>query len=153
MLLLFSDQQPFATGAAHYWYRAASPSDRSPRITVRVELEGVVTFAVLDTGAPYVVCSPEVARSMRLTSAAALERARILIRGVWVNGDLHRLNLKLPADQGESFSFEVTAFVPDAREGSIGSFPSFLGLNGCLERIRFALDPSDDTFYFGTLEN
>ena len=30
-----------------------------------------------------------------------------------------------------------------------GELPSFLGLMGCLERMRFAVDPLDNTFYFG----
>ncbi|MGA9380505.1 MAG: hypothetical protein WBV73_17210 [Phormidium sp.] len=32
-----------------------------------------------------------------------------------------------------------------------GDFPSFIGLNGFLERIRFAIDPNTDTFYFGQI--
>jgi len=31
------------------------------------------------------------------------------------------------------------------------AFPSFLGLTGFLERIKFAADPNTDTFYFGPL--
>jgi hypothetical protein len=78
----------------------------------------------------------------------------MLVRGVWMDGSLHRLNLRFPATQGDSLSVDVTAFVPDPELEQVwDEMPSFIGLNGCLERLRFAVDPATDTFYFGPLSN
>lgn len=50
--------------------------------------------------------------------------------------------------QGESLTLDVTAFLPDDR----WNLPNMLGLTGCLERIRFAVDPANDLFYFGAID-
>jgi hypothetical protein len=34
----------------------------------------------------------------------------------------------------------------------MGDLPCFVGMLGCLEAIRFALDPANDLFYFGRQE-
>ncbi len=51
---------------------------------------------------------------------------------------------------GGSIVLEAPVFVPNLGElrGELASL-SFLGLAGCLESIRFAIDPKDETFYFG----
>jgi len=58
--------------------------------------------------------------------------------------------MKLLADVGQHLELQATVFVPDAEE-LWGDFPSFIGLSGFLERIRFAVDPLTDTFYFGSM--
>jgi len=60
------------------------------------------------------------------------------------------VSLSLPATEGNSLLLEANAFVPDSEE-RILRFPSFLGLQGCLEWVRFAIDPLDQMFYFGPL--
>ena len=83
---------------------------------------------------------------------AALGRLRMLVRGIVMGGHLYRLTLRLLADRGESLSVDATAFVLDAEfEESWGALPSFIGLSGCLERLRFAVDPATETFFFGPL--
>jgi len=56
--------------------------------------------------------------------------------------------LTLLADEGESFELDTTLFA--SREWSLGNF---IGYAGFLERIRFAVDPSTNDFYFGGLSN
>ena len=52
----------------------------------------------------------------------------------------------LHADEGESLDVEATVFQsPDWRG------PSFLGYQGLLQRIRFAVDPETNLFYFGQI--
>lgn len=46
-------------------------------------------------------------------------------------------------------TFDVTAFVPHLTPGENWPFPTFLGWHCCLERIRFAIDPAEEKFYFG----
>ena len=150
MILLFPNGDPFATGAIRYQYQPATPNEKTNRIFLRVEIAGYPTEAVVDTGAPYVVLAPAIARIAGLNSAAALTRDRMLIRGMVLDGNIYRLNIKLLATLGDSLDVQATIFVPD-REEFWGNFPSFIGLGGFLERIRFAFDPMTDTFYFGLL--
>ncbi|MBI4000481.1 MAG: hypothetical protein HY348_01690 [Nitrospira defluvii] len=57
---------------------------------------------------------------------------------------LKRIPVEILADQGESLSVEATvAVLPDWHHGT------FIGYAGLLERIKFAVDPSDNYFYFG----
>jgi hypothetical protein len=74
----------------------------------------------------------------------------ILIRGILIKGGIHRLNLTVLASEGNGLSLEVTAFVPDSSKNFGATYPAFLGYAGCLEWIRFAVDPSTETFYFGS---
>src|SRR5262245_47824033 len=112
MLLTSADKSPYATGAASYEYTAVPGSDRSARIILEVVIAGQPTTAILDTGAPYLICSPLLAEVLRLDSRAALAQHEILIRGYRVKGALHRVELLIPAGEGADLPFEVTAFVP-----------------------------------------
>ncbi|PKO21984.1 MAG: hypothetical protein CVU38_11935 [Chloroflexi bacterium HGW-Chloroflexi-1] len=76
----------------------------------------------------------------------------MLIRSVLISGWLHHLRLIFPAVRGNDLLLDATAFVPDAGYAEVwGTLPSFLGMQGCLDRLRFAVDPVTDTFYFGPL--
>ena len=67
-----------------------------------------------------------------------------------VYGRLYRLTLTLLADEGEDVTIQTTAFVPEPEEAEHwGDLPCILGLYGCLERARFAVDPRTEQFYFG----
>ena len=57
--------------------------------------------------------------------------------------------MTLLATAGESLTFEATAFVPELDHGETWPLPSYLGWQGCLDRIRFAIDPVDEVVYFG----
>jgi hypothetical protein len=80
------------------------------------------------------------------------EQTNISIRGVPYSGNLFRVEVLIPAAEGESQSFEATAFapVPDQEE-RWGNLPTFLGIGNCLDRIRFAIDPLNTKFHFGAL--
>ncbi len=105
---------------------------------------------MVDTGAPYVICAPEVASDAGVDPTSALDRKTMLIRGMRLNGSLFRLNVRLVAREGDNLDVDATVFVPDSVD-SWGHFPSFISLAGFLARIRFTLDPNTDTFYFGSL--
>ena len=151
MLLFHADGRPFASGAADYFYQPAT-GDLTPRIILQVEIEGVLTSAIFDTGAPYLICSPKLARYLNLDRRSALEITRLNIRGVILAGRLHRVALVIPASEGDGIRLDATAFVPEETSHvDWGGLPSFIGLNGCLERIRFAVDPGEDRLDFGLL--
>ena len=149
-MLLHPNGETFATGAIRYSYRPVSANETTNRIILLVEIAGVLTEAVVDTGAPFVICAPRIALLAGFDRAYALARMRMLIRGMQLEGSLTRLSIKLLAREGDDLTVDATVFVPDVEE-YWGSFPSFIGLTGFLERLRFAVDPSTDTFYFGPL--
>jgi hypothetical protein len=149
-LLLFPDGEYFATGAINYAYRPAITSETTNRIIIVVSVEDSITEAVLDTGAPYPIISPKIAKQAGLNRVKPLERTKMLVRGMRLQGSIIRLNMTLPADEGEDLTVDATAFIPDVEE-YWGDFPGFIGQLGFLERIRYAVDPATDTFYFGTL--
>jgi hypothetical protein len=132
-------------GTTPYNYQGGA----SARILVQVEVEGTSTTAALDTGAPYLICEPQVAEQLGF-DASERERESVSLRthfGI-VEGDLFRATVTIPADKGESVTFEATVFVPRGEDWE--DKPSFLGFFCCLERIRFALDPGsgEERFYF-----
>lgn len=81
----------------------------------------------------------------------ALDEDTVNLRGSSVTGRLCRLLLRIQAEEGTSIELEVTTLIPrDTREDQwIEQLPCYLGWQGCLERLRFAIDPNTDTFYFG----
>lgn len=149
MILKFADGNPFATGAAGYTMPGENEADQ--RITIEIEVEGHKVRAVVDTGAPYVVCHPDVANQIGLDPDDAIPTDDMTIRKMSVKGGLHRLNVTLLAEQGSGLSLSATAFVPNPEEDYAATLlpRSFLGLISCLESIRFAVDPFNQTFYFG----
>lgn len=149
MLLSFHDgANAFATGSAGY---RVSGGRAPAHLTIEVDVAGRPTEAIIDTGAPYLICSPELAGQLSFDARDALDSLDILIRGSWIKGRLHRVQLILLASEGNSMAIEATAFVPDTERNFGAAHPSFLGYVGCLERIRFAIDPHTESFYFGPL--
>lgn len=135
----------FAVGRIAY---TLLPPD-NPKLNLRLEIEGVLSLAVVDTAAPYLVCSLALGEQLDLSKAAHLGSAEIrTYRGI-IRGALYRLSVKLIATEGSSAQFEATAVVPEPDQDHWRDAPTFLGFQGCLERVRFAIDPSEDRFYFG----
>ncbi|MBM4429741.1 MAG: hypothetical protein FJ026_05235 [Chloroflexi bacterium] len=151
MVLQFADGRAFATGACPYRDQPTFDRTRTPRITIAVWIGGFQTQAVVDTGGVYLVCDPEIRDLLNLNPSASLGIATLVIRGYEYRGDLHRVGMTLLAKQGESLELEVTAFIPRLDPGQEWRFPSLLGLQGCLEFLRFAVDPGTNVFYFGPL--
>lgn len=152
-MLLYPDQRPFAIGASSITFRPATERESTPRIFVRVSFGGVETQAFVDTGAPHPVVHPEIANLLDLDPDSALSHERYQIRRDFVDGHLHRLQITLVAEAGDNLDVEATVFVPEIRPDQDWSdFPSILGLRVFLEQIRFAIDPSEDRFYFGADE-
>jgi hypothetical protein len=143
--------QPFATGEAPWEARFALAGDRLTRLFVQVEVEGQRTSAVVDTGGAYLILNPEVADRLRLGRHALIHRDRLVIRGIACNGTVHRVPITLLATAGEPLTFGATAFVPELEHGETWPLPSYLGWQGCLDRIRFAVDPRDEVVYFGAV--
>ena len=151
MLLLRTNGRPFATGMASYSYRPPV-NDISNRILLQVEIEGAFVEAIVDTGSPYVVCPPYLAEEIGFDPANALASIPFKVRGITMRGNLYRATMLFPAEEGDDLVVDATLFVPDQEwQEAWGDHPAFIGLTGCLERLRFAVDPENDQFYFGPL--
>ena len=151
MRLMLEDGSVFASGSTPYRYEAAIQSETMPRIIVPIEIDDRKYYAYVDTGAFYLLCHPDVAEILGLDSGDALEVSEIKIRGCTVAGEIHRLELGLRAETGQGLRIDATAFLPLDRDWWEWGNCAVLGLCGCLDRMRFAVDPTGDVFYFGPL--
>ncbi len=118
------------------------------RICIPVKFEGLPkTMAVVDTGAPWCILSKEEATVLDPGyKNNALNKMRLYIRGLLTPGVLVRWQVTLCADKGFDLTIEGTVFVPDDDL----NIPNFIGLDGLLSRIRFAVDPHENYFFFGS---
>jgi hypothetical protein len=88
------------------------------------------------------------------TGNEAIESIPYRVRGVEMRGNIYRVNIVFLADEGDDITIDATVFVPDEEwQNSWGEHPGYIGLTGCLERMRFAVDPENDRFYFGPLSS
>ncbi len=148
MMLYFADGQPFTVGQMAYRDHPKGATGLS-RIVIIALVEGLPVEAVLDTGGAFLICNPELVEWLGLRPGTGMPARPLQIRGASVRGELHRVTLALEAQAGENIVVEATAFAPQWTPGLTWDLPVILGLQGCLEFIRFAVDPETNTFYFG----
>ena len=143
----------FATGVIRY--RDYYPGqDQAARIVLPVVIAGRWPVPVIaDTGAPWCIFNPEMIIDLDFSGAANYAPEIVLtVRGIGYPGRLLRMDITLPADEGENFDIDATVFVPLLSSGETWPHPNFIGLDGFLNRIRFAVDPAENAFYFGPME-
>lgn len=126
-----------------------SQSDNN-RIILSVEVGGTMTNAVLDTGGIYCILHPAAAEQVQFDPSEAIGDRSVRIRGVKYPGTLYKAILEIHAREGADLQQLVTVFVPETTAEEWGEMPSFLGLTGCLEFLRFAVDPLNFQFYFAS---
>lgn len=145
-MLNCADDSAFTEGWCGFRRAPMSMGDLN-KVFITVEVEGNATEVAIDTGGVYFICPPDLAELIGLTPDGADDHTEINWRG-GIEGNLHRVQLVFPADEGESLTLDVTAFVPEVDEGTWDR-PAVLGWHLALEKFRFALDPREDRFYFG----
>jgi hypothetical protein len=140
----------FACGRTHYTDHYPGQYDTA-RIVVLIGLARLPPLeAVVDTGAPWCILDPSVAELVDEIAYDAGAQPQVLqTRWGTVEGWLHRLTISLLAEEGNSLEFETTVLVPTQPPGALWDRPNFIGLNNFLNRIRFAVDPNENVFYFG----
>ncbi len=131
------------SGSTPYGYSG----DPTGKLTIQVEIAGLRITAVVDTAAPYMICEPEIAEQLSFSVSESIGATQLRTHLGPVTGHLYRAPITLPAASGASVELQATVFVPQPDQWIDN--PSFLGFHGCLERIRLAIDPSTDSFYFG----
>ncbi len=142
----------FISGVARYEDHYPGQEDSARMVVPLVVADQLTVPAIVDTGAPWCVLDPEIAEWVQdSVQALYTPDQRLMIRGVLYRGRLLRLDLKLPSFQGESLQVEATVFVPTLSTGETWTLPNFVGLDGFLNRMRFAIDPAENNFYFGPM--
>lgn len=138
----------FATGAAHYedFY---SNEEHAARIVLTVTVARQTTVqAIVDTGATWCIFAPDMVQDSAPVNHAL--GVTLLVRGISYTGKLVRMKIGLRAERGgDDLDVDATVFVPKLPPGAAWPHPNFIGLDGFLNRVRFAVDPSDGIFYFG----
>lgn len=144
----------FALGMTSYLdHFPGEPQQR--RIVLDVELDGIgqPVPAVIDTGATWCIFDPGLLSALDIDQSAGLridaDRA-YNIRGYLYTGWLVRIPITLLAAAGTDLTIDATVFYPDHDEDDGWHVPNVVGLDGFLDRLRFAVDSSSNTFYFGT---
>jgi hypothetical protein len=139
-----------AYGVTYYRDRYASDAAQSARIVIDIQIGGYQVSTIVDTGAPWCVLDPEIARPLIADSRAEfLHPLRYLIRGHFYDGALFRVELAIEDEQGNDLSVDATVFVPTLELDEEWHHPNFIGLDRCLNRIWFTVDPVESVFYFG----
>ena len=134
------DGESFVTGSSRYLDSYGGRED--PRIFVQFTTHGpdAIFMAMLDTGAQWTVLESDVLPR----DAEPLEERTLLTRLGRFTGHLYRIPLTLLADRGDSLEIESTVFA--AEDWTAGNF---LGYVCTLDRVRFAVDPDRNLFFFG----
>lgn len=131
-----------------YWDSSQERGLKEPRIVIRVApglIEKPVT-AVVDTAAPWCIFRPDLGNRIVETLSPLQDGVALSTRLGVVRGSLYRGQILLPADEGDPLDVEATIFLSPEWQGD-----NFVGYEGLLQRIRFAVDPQLNLFYFGHL--
>ena len=149
-MLLYSDGARFSSSVANY-FDGYGTIGTDNRIYISAQFDTLPrTFALVDTGAPWSVLPKKKAKELNPNYLnEVLETKTLSIRGEQEEGVLIRIPITIYADEGEDITIEGTVFVPDNER----DIPDFIGLEGVLNRIRFAIDPHNCSFFFGRIED
>jgi len=101
------------------------------------------TLALLDTGSQWCVLSSQIAVVLEYDSGDE-EGIGLHTRFGTFSGHLERIPMRFHADEGQPIEVQATWFISPDWPG-----PTVIGWKGCLERLRFAVDPEESAFYFG----
>ena len=147
---LFSDGD-FASGVTFYEDSFPGDSEDNVRIVVYAVVAGILTPFIVDTGAPWCVLDPRLAQLLIEDGQTDhIDDIKYRVRTALYSGALIRLALALQDEStGDHTTIEATFFVPSLQPEDEWREPNFIGLKGCLERVRCAIDPEENAFYFG----
>jgi hypothetical protein len=106
----------------------------------------ISAIALLDTASQWCVLPPEISEQLGCDLTPDPVVPPLHSRFGTFLGRLERIDLEFPADDGSPAVVSATCFVSRDWPG-----PVVIGWKGCLERMRFAVDPSDDTFHFAAV--
>ena len=147
-MLIYPNGESFVTSRARYSDEIQGyPGNK---ICIAVQFSNLpMTTAIVDTGCPWCLLSNQEAK---VIDTGYRERAdQEITLCTWVGkirGVLLRWPVTLCAEEGHDREIDGTVFVPDEDV----PLPNFIGLDGLLSRVRFAVDPQNNDFFFGPLQ-
>ena len=153
---LLNDDFAFAQGVSSYAYDSLTGRDGSNRILCQININDQFdVHAAVDTGGIYLYCSPGLAELLEFDPHDRRNRVPVPL-GIgryegMTYGDLYQVALTIKAEDGDNITIEVTAYIPTNRNED--DIFALLGFERCLKQIRFAIDPKNYLFYFGTLNS
>ena len=145
--MLTLDGEEFASGVSTYLEEDPSLNSPEPSVHVRISVQGDVpieALARLDPATPWVVLNSELNRRLRLPEDS-LDIVELRTAIGLKRDFLERFPITLQAEQGDNLEVDATLFICDDWPGA-----NFLGYRGFVQRIRFAVDPFNRKFYFGS---
>jgi hypothetical protein len=102
--------------------------------------------ALIDTASQWCVLPAKIAADLGYEAEIEESVTWLHTRFGAISGSLVRIPLLFRAEEGGDLTVEATWFISEDWPG-----PPVLGWKGCLERICFALDPGEESFYFAEL--
>lgn len=146
--ILTSSRGAFFRGLS--WYLDSYPGlvETQPRIYVKFRPEGTDSsfLALLDTGGHFCIFNQTVADLVKDQLTEGFGPVTLRTARGPVYGQLYSYKITLIAELGESLDVEATVLVPPDWQA-----PCFIGYSGALDRMRFAIDPQENRFHFGSL--
>lgn len=145
-MLRLEDGSHFATGSARYDDSLPDETEGTAKIFIRIIPGTFATevIAQLDTGSPWLILEPEIAGVLGVDRGQG-ESYRLSTRFGEKSGRLERLPVTIVADSGDSLEVDATVFLSPEWPAGL----NFVGYTGVLERVRFAVDPATNRFFFG----
>jgi hypothetical protein len=139
---------PFATGRSKYADRPKESRATFSRIFLEVWPGHfpLPVMAIVDTAAPWCIFKPGIGEYLSKRFDLVSDEISLSTRLGTFKGNLYRGSLLFPILEGEPLDVEATVFVSSDWPGE-----NFLGYEGLLQRIRFAVDPETNLFYFGQI--
>ena len=137
------DDELFTVGRAIF-QDAMTGEGEDAKIYVKIGLNDVEPIlALLDTRATWSVLDRDYAEEIGLLNTEG-HKLKLSTRHGLFEGKVVRTPVRLLADEGKSLEVDATVFV-----SANWTHGNFLGYSGLLERVRFAIDPERNHFYFG----
>ncbi len=138
----------FATGLAR-------SSDNLPgrvsaaHMVLTIRIGGLITTqAILDTGSPWCILNPDMVAILGdLVEETYVPTESLVIRRIYYQGRFARVVIRLLVEAGTDLDVEATALVPILSVGAAWDVLDFIGLEGFLQVVHFAVDPREDIRY------
>lgn len=136
----------FLTGAIQF----IDSFKNEARIVLPLNVDGVFIEAIVDTGAPFSILTPDIASELDIDISSGLKTPPLSTKFGEIDGFLHTLAVRIDnqVEGGYGIDLEVSFLVPLPEQGWPSDY-NFVGLNSFLLAIRFAIDPVENLFYFG----
>lgn len=138
----------FTTGRARFHDQTPGTHEPTAKVYITVRFSGLEgdALAQLDTGAAWSTLQSDIAELLGVLDGDGEPTTMRTHQGP-VTGRLERVPVTLVADEGTSLDLDATFLVSRNWRGG-----TFLGYTGLLDKIRIALDPPANLFYFGEAE-